>query len=278
MNKIVAKEFFSENVVRLEIEAPRIAKARRAGHFVILKNGPDGERIPLTIAGANPQKGTIDLVIQRVGVSSRKLTELNVGDEITDLVGPLGKATHVEKVGTILACGGGVGVAPLLPIIEAFKLAGNRVITVIAARSKDLIILEDQVRKFSDELVIMTDDGSYGTKGLVTEGMEQIIAREKVDLSVVIGPAIMMKFASLTTKKHNIPTIASLNTIMVDGTGMCGACRVTVGGKIKFVCVDGPEFDAHQVDFDEMLLRLSGYKTIEKEAELNYLSKNCNAK
>lgn len=278
MNKIVAKEFFSENVVRLEIEAPRIAKARRAGHFVILKNGTDGERIPLTIAGANPQKGTIDLVIQRVGVSSRKLTELNVGDEITDLVGPLGKATHVEKVGTILACGGGVGVAPLLPIIEAFKLAGNRVITVIAARSKDLIILEDQVRQFSDELVIMTDDGSYGTKGLVTEGMEQIIAREKVDLSVVIGPAIMMKFASLTTKKHNIPTIASLNTIMVDGTGMCGACRVTVGGKIKFVCVDGPEFDAHQVDFDEMLLRLSGYKTIEKEAELNYLSKNCNAK
>lgn len=278
MNKIVAKEFFSENVVRLEIEAPRIAKARRAGHFVILKNGTDGERIPLTIAGANPQKGTIDLVIQRVGVSSRKLTELNVGDEITDLVGPLGKATHVEKVGTILACGGGVGVAPLLPIIEAFKLAGNRVITVIAARSKDLIILEDQVRKFSDELVIMTDDGSYGTKGLVTEGMEQIIARERVDLSVVIGPAIMMKFASLTTKKHNIPTIASLNTIMVDGTGMCGACRVTVGGKIKFVCVDGPEFDAHQVDFDEMLLRLSGYKTIEKEAELNYLSKNCNAK
>lgn len=278
MNKIVAKEFFSENVVRLEIEAPRIARARRAGHFVILKNGTDGERIPLTIAGANPQKGTIDLVIQRVGVSSRKLTELNVGDEITDLVGPLGKATHVEKVGTILACGGGVGVAPLLPIIEAFKLAGNRVITVIAARSKDLIILEDQVRQFSDELVIMTDDGSYGTKGLVTEGMEQIIAREKVDLSVVIGPAIMMKFASLTTKKHNIPTIASLNTIMVDGTGMCGACRVTVGGKIKFVCVDGPEFDAHQVDFDEMLLRLSGYKTIEKEAELNYLSKNCNAK
>jgi ferredoxin--NADP+ reductase len=278
MNKIVAKEFFSENVVRLEIEAPRIAKARRAGHFVILKNGADGERIPLTIAGANPQKGTIDLVVQRVGVSSRKLTELNVGDEITDLVGPLGKATHVEKVGTILACGGGVGVAPLLPIIEAFKLAGNRVITVIAARSKDLIILEEQVRKFSDEVVIMTDDGSYGTKGLVTEGMEQIIAREKVDLSVVIGPAIMMKFASLTTKKHNIPTIASLNTIMVDGTGMCGACRVTVGGKIKFVCVDGPEFDAHQVDFDEMLLRLSGYKTIEKEAELNYLSKNCNAK
>lgn len=278
MNKIVAKEFFSENVVRLEIEAPRIAKARRAGHFVIVKNGADGERIPLTIAASNPQKGTIDLVVQRVGVSSRKLTELNVGDSITDLVGPLGKATHVEKVGTVLACGGGVGVAPLLPIIEAFKLAGNRVITVLAARNKDLIILEDQVRKFSDEVVIMTDDGSYGNKGLVTEGMEKVINSEKVDLSVVIGPAIMMKFASLTTKKHNIPTMASLNTIMVDGTGMCGACRVSVGGKVKFVCVDGPEFDAHQVDFDEMLLRLSGYKTIEKEAETNYLSKNCNAK
>ncbi|MFT3738626.1 MAG: sulfide/dihydroorotate dehydrogenase-like FAD/NAD-binding protein [Breznakibacter sp.] len=276
MNKIVEKEFFSENVVRLCIEAPRIAKARRAGHFVIVKVGADGERIPLTIASANQAKGTIDLVVQRVGVSSRKLTELNVGDYITDLVGPLGQATHVEKTGTVLACGGGVGVAPLLPIVEAFKNAGNRVVTVLAARSKDLIILEDQVRRFSDEVVIMTDDGSYGTKGLVTEGMEQVIAREKIDLSVVIGPAVMMKFASLTTKKHKIPTIASLNTIMVDGTGMCGACRVSVGGKIKFVCVDGPEFDAHLVDFDEMLLRLGGYQKIEKEAEVNYLSPKCN--
>jgi ferredoxin/flavodoxin---NADP+ reductase len=276
MNRIVEKEFFSENVVRLSIEAPRIAKARKAGHFVIVRIGADGERIPLTIAAADKTKGTIDLVVQRVGVSSRKLTELNVGDEITDLVGPLGQATHVEKVGTILACGGGVGVAPLLPIIEAFKNAGNKVITVLAARNKDLIILEDQVRKFSDEVVVMTDDGSYGNKGLVTEGMEQVIAREKIDMSVVIGPAVMMKFASLTTKKHQIPTIASLNTIMVDGTGMCGACRVTVGGKVKFVCVDGPEFDAHQVDFDEMLLRLSGYQKIEKEAEVNYLSKKCN--
>lgn len=276
MNKIVEKEFFSENVVRLCIEAPRIAKARRAGHFVIVKVGADGERIPLTIASADTAKGTIDLVVQRVGVSSRKLTELNVGDSVTDLVGPLGQATHVEKVGTVLACGGGVGVAPLLPIVEAFKNAGNRVITVLAARNKDLIILEEQMRRFSDEVVVMTDDGSYGTKGLVTEGMEQVIAREKIDLSVVIGPAVMMKFASLTTKKHHIPTMASLNTIMVDGTGMCGACRVTVGGKVKFVCVDGPEFDAHQVDFDEMLLRLGGYQKIEKEAETNYLSKKCN--
>jgi ferredoxin--NADP+ reductase len=272
MNRIVAKEFFSDNVIRLEIEAPRIAKARRAGHFVIVKNGADGERIPLTIASADTQKGTIDLVVQRVGVSSRKLTDLNVGDYVTDLVGPLGQATHVEKVGTILACGGGVGVAPLLPIVEAFKKAGNRVITILAARNKDLIILEDQMRRYSDEVVIMTDDGSYGNKGLVTEGMEMIIAREKVDLSVVIGPAVMMKYAALTTKKHQIPTMASLNTIMVDGTGMCGACRVSVGGKTKFVCVDGPEFDAHQVDFDEMLLRLSGYTQIEKEADANFLS------
>jgi len=272
MNRIVAKEFFSDNVIRLEIEAPRIAKARRAGHFVIVKNGADGERIPLTIASADTQKGTIDLVVQRVGVSSRKLTDLNVGDYVTDLVGPLGQATHVEKVGTILACGGGVGVAPLLPIVEAFKKAGNRVITILAARNKDLIILEDQIRRYSDEVVIMTDDGSYGNKGLVTEGMEMIIAREKVDLSVVIGPAVMMKYAALTTKKHQIPTMASLNTIMVDGTGMCGACRVSVGGKTKFVCVDGPEFDAHQVDFDEMLLRLSGYTQLEKEADANFLS------
>jgi len=276
MNKIVEKEFFSENVVRLEIEAPRIAKARRAGHFVIVKVGETGERIPLTIASADPVKGTITLVIQRVGVSSRRLAKLNVGDCITDLVGPLGEATHIEKVGTVLACGGGVGVAPLLPIVEALKKAGNKVITVLAARNKELIILEDQIRQFSDEVIVMTDDGSYGQKGLVTDGMEAIMKREKVDLSVVIGPAIMMKFASLATKKYNVPTIASLNTIMVDGTGMCGACRITVGGKTKFVCVDGPEFDAHQVDFDEMLLRLSGYKEIEKQAEQDYLHKKEN--
>ncbi|MGV8828764.1 MAG: sulfide/dihydroorotate dehydrogenase-like FAD/NAD-binding protein [Breznakibacter sp.] len=271
MNQIVSKEYFSENVVKLEIKAPRIAKSRKAGHFVMVRVGTDGERIPLTIAAADTEKGTITLVIQTVGVTSRKLANLNEGDCITDLVGPLGQATHVEKVGTVLACGGGVGVAPLLPIVEALKKAGNRVITVIAARNKDLIILEDQIRQWSDELIIMTDDGSYGQKGLVTEGMEQVIQREKVDLSVVIGPAIMMKFASLTTKKYQIKTIASLNTIMVDGTGMCGACRVTVGGKTRFVCVDGPEFDAHQVDFDEMMLRLGGYKELEKRAEENYL-------
>jgi len=271
MNKIIDKKFLSENVLQLEIEASDIANNRKAGHFVIIRIGEKGERIPLTIANANTEKGTITLVIQKVGVTSGKLASLNVGDFITDMVGPLGQATHVSKVGTVLAAGGGVGVAPLLPIVEAFKKAGNRVITVIAARTKDLIILEEQMNQFSDEVIIMTDDGSYGTKGLITAGMEKVIEREKVDIAVTIGPAIMMKFAALTTKKYQIPTVASLNTIMVDGTGMCGACRVTVDGKTKFVCVDGPEFDAHKVDFDEMLLRLSAYKNEEAEAYEKHL-------
>ncbi|MCQ2218827.1 MAG: sulfide/dihydroorotate dehydrogenase-like FAD/NAD-binding protein [Paludibacteraceae bacterium] len=264
MNKIVSKENFSENVIKLEVEAPLIAKSRKAGHFVIVRVDEKGERIPLTIAAADVEKGTITLVVQKIGVTSIKLCSLNVGDEILDLVGPLGKATHIDNFGTVVCAGGGVGVAPLLPIVEAMKKAGNRVITVLAARTKDLIILEDQMRKFSDEVIIMTDDGSSGRKGLVTNGIEEVAAREKVDCCVTIGPAIMMKFVSLLTKKLEIPTVASLNTIMVDGTGMCGACRVTVGGKTKFVCVDGPEFDAHQVDFDEMLMRLGAYKEEEK--------------
>lgn len=263
MNKIVSKEYFSEKVIKLEIEAPLIAKSRKAGHFVICKVGEKGERIPLTIAAADTTKGTITLVIQNVGRSSAKICALNEGDYIDNVVGPLGQATHIEKVGTVVCAGGGVGVAPLLPIVEAFKKAGNRVIVVLAARTKDLVILEQQMRNNSDELIIMTDDGSYGNKGLVTEGVESVIKREKVDMCVTIGPAVMMKFVSLLTKKYEIPTVASLNTIMVDGTGMCGACRITVGGKVKFVCVDGPEFDAHQVDFDEMLMRLNSYKGVE---------------
>lgn len=266
MNKIVSKEHFSANVVKLEVEAPLIARSRKAGHFVIVKVGEKGERIPLTIAGADTTKGTITLVIQAVGGSSKKICELNAGDYITDLVGPLGQATHIEKVGTVVCAGGGVGVAPLLPIVEAFHKAGNRVIVVLAARTKELVILEEQMRANSDEVIVMTDDGSYGTKGLVTNGVESVINREKVDLCVTIGPAVMMKFVSALTKKYEIPTVASLNTIMVDGTGMCGACRITVGGKTKFVCVDGPEFDAHQVDFDEMLMRLGAYKDIEKKS------------
>ena len=270
MNKIVSKSQFSEKVFKFEIEAPLIAKARKAGHFVIVRVGEKGERMPLTIAGADPVKGTITLVVQKVGLSSTKLCNLNEGDYITDVVGPLGKATHIDRFGTVVCAGGGVGVAPMLPIIEALKAAGNRVISVLAGRSKELIILEDEVRKSSDEVIIMTDDGSYGQKGLVTEGIEQVIQREKVDKCFAIGPAIMMKFCCLLTKKYNIPTDVSLNTIMVDGTGMCGACRITVGGKTRFVCVDGPEFDGHQVDFDEMLKRMGAFKKEEAE-EMSHL-------
>ena len=263
MKKIVGKQHFSENVVKLVVDAPLIARSRKAGHFVIVRVGEKGERIPLTIAGADIDSGTIDLVIQAVGKSSRKICNLNVGDFFTDVVGPLGQATHIEKVGTVVCAGGGVGVAPLYPIVEALHNAGNKVVVVLAARSKDLIIMEEQMRAASDEVVIMTDDGSYGTKGLVTNGVESVINREKVDMCVTIGPAIMMKFVSELTKKYDIPTVASLNTIMVDGTGMCGACRVTVDGKTKFVCVDGPEFDAHLVDFDEMMMRQRSYKGLE---------------
>jgi len=273
MNRIIEKEYFSAAVVKLVVEAPHIAKSRQAGHFVIVRVGVKGERIPLTIAEADVEKGTITLIVQKVGVTSIKLCNLEAGEYITDVVGPLGEPTHIEKVGTVLACGGGVGVAPLLPIVEAYKKAGNKVITILAARKKELIILEEQMRKHSDEVVIMTDDGSYGKKGLVTTGMEEVINKEKVDLSVTVGPAVMMKFCTLLTKKYDIPTVASLNTLMVDGTGMCGACRVTVGGKTKFVCVDGPEFDAFEVDFDEMLLRLDSYKPSESEAYESFLNK-----
>ena len=272
MYKIVSKEQFSEKVFRLRVEAPLIAKAYRAGNFVIVRVGEKGERIPLTIAHADTEKGLITLVIQKVGLSSSRLCDLNEGDYITDVVGPLGQATEIENFGTVVCAGGGVGVAPMLPIATALKKAGNRVISVLAGRSKDLIILEKEVREVSDEVIIMTDDGSYGDKGLVTEGIERVIKREKVDHCVAIGPAIMMKFVCKLTKQYEIPTVVSLNTIMVDGTGMCGACRVTVGGKTKFVCVDGPEFDGHQVDFDGMMKRLGSFRTEEAE-EIHKLDK-----
>lgn len=272
MFTVLNKRFFSENVAELIIEAPLIARSRRAGHFVIVRVDKQSERMPLTIADADPEKGTITLVVQRIGVSSAKLCALNVGDELADLVGPLGRATHIENYGTVVCACGGVGAAPMLPIAEALKAAGNRVITVLAARTANLIILKEQLSRFSDEVIIMTDDGSMGQKGLVTQGIEQVILREKVDKCITIGPAIMMKFVALTTQKYNVPTEASLNTIMVDGTGMCGACRVSVGGKTRFVCVDGPEFDAHQVDFDEMLSRLRSYKAEEAAAYQAYLN------
>lgn len=273
MNKIISKEQFSEKVFRFEVEAPLIARSRRAGHFVIVRVGETGERIPLTIAEANKQRGTITLVVQNVGLSSQKLCALETGDYITDVVGPLGRATHIENFGTVVCAGGGVGVAPMLPIVQALKAAGNRVVTVLAARTKELIILEKEMRCSSDEVIIMTDDGSYGDKGLVTEAIERVINREKVDKCFAIGPAIMMKFVCLLTQKYQISTDVSLNTIMVDGTGMCGACRVTVGGQTKFVCVDGPEFDGHQVDFDEMLKRLAAFRTEERE-ELEHWNEN----
>ena len=266
MNKIISKKFFSPNVAELIVEAPLIARSRRAGHFVIIRVDANSERIPLTIAGADIEKGTITLVVQQVGASTHKLLAMNPGDCLHDIVGPLGRATRIENYGTVVCACGGVGAAPMLPIAEALKKAGNKVITVLAARNKDLIILKDELAQWSDELIVMTDDGSMGKQGVVTVGVEEVINRETVNKCITIGPAIMMKFVALTTAKYNIPTEASLNTIMVDGTGMCGACRVTVGGKTKFVCVDGPEFDAHEVDWTEMLSRMKSYKAEEAAA------------
>ena len=265
MNKIVRKEQFSEKVFLFEIEAPLIAKSRKAGNFVIVRVDDKGERIPLTIANADINKGTITIVVQKVGLSSTKLCLLNVGDYITDVVGPLGNPTKIEKYGTVICAGGGVGIAPMLPIAKALKAAGNRVLSVIAGRNKELVILEDEVRSCSDELIIMTDDGSYGEKGVVTVGIERFIQQEHVDKVFAIGPPIMMKFCCLLTQKYNIPTDVSLNTIMVDGTGMCGACRLTIGGKTKFVCIDGPEFDGALVDWDEMFKRMGTFKRAEQD-------------
>ena len=265
MNKIIRKIQYSEKVYRFDVEAPLIAKSRKAGNFVIIRVDANSERMPLTIADADTEKGTITLVVQKVGLSSTKLCNLNEGDEIHDVVGPLGNPTHIENFGTVLCAGGGVGVAPMLPIIKALKAAGNRVLSVIAGRSKDLVIMEDEVRASSDELIIMTDDGSYGEKGVVTVGMEKLIQQEHIDKAFAIGPPIMMKFCCLLTQKYNLPTDVSLNTIMVDGTGMCGACRLTIGGKTKFVCIDGPEFDGALVDWDEMFKRMGTFKDVERE-------------
>ena len=270
MNKIVRKEQFSEKVFLFEIEAPLIAKSRKAGNFVIVRVGQKGERMPLTIAAADIARGTITLVVQKVGLSSSKLCQLEVGDYVTDVVGPLGNPTKIEKFGTVVCAGGGLGVAPMLPIIQALKAAGNRVLSVMAGRSKDLIILEDKVRESSDEVIIMTDDGSYGEKGVVTVGIEKFIEQEHVDKVFAIGPPIMMKFSNLTAQKHGIPCEVSLNTIMVDGTGMCGACRLTIGGKTRFVCIDGPEFDGALVDWDEMFKRMGTFKKQEQEEMEHY--------
>jgi ferredoxin/flavodoxin---NADP+ reductase len=276
-HKIIYKKQLSENVFTADIEAPLIARARKAGQFVILSiRGEYSERIPLTIAGGDLQKGTIRLIWQRVGKSSAELSDLSEGDTIDNIAGPLGKPTHVEKVGTVVCVGGGIGAAPLLPIATAMREAGNKIISILGARNKSLLILEDEFRAISDELIVTTDDGSYGKKALVTEPLEQICRRsEKPNLAVAIGPAIMMKFCCKVTQQLNVPTVVSLNTIMIDGTGMCGGCRVEVGGQAKFVCVDGPEFDGHQVNFDLMIKRLNAYRELEEHSYNLYKDHNC---
>ena len=276
MYKIVSKKQFSQKVFCMEIEAPLIAKSRKPGNFVIVRVDKHSERMPLTIADANIQQGTITLVIQEVGLSSKKLCSLNAGDCIADIVGPLGNPTHIENFGTVICACGGLGAAPMLPIIRGLKAAGNRVLSVIAGRTAELVIMEDEIRESADEVIIMTDDGSKGEKGVVTVGIEKFCQQEHIDKAFAIGPPIMMKFSCLMTQKYGISTDVSLNTIMVDGTGMCGACRLTIGGKTKFVCIDGPEFDGALVDWDEMFKRMGTFKNVEQE-ELEHYKEHCYA-
>ncbi len=273
MSKILFKKQLSKDVYMMRLHAPLIAEERAAGQFIILQIDEDyGERIPLTIADADIKEGSITIIFQVVGKTTLQLSEKNVGDEIPALVGPLGKPTHIEKFGTVVCVGGGIGVAPLHPIAQALKKAGNHVITIIGARTKDLIILEEEMKNIADEFILCTDDGSYGRKGLVTEPLKEICERNpKPNMAIAIGPPIMMKFSSETTRPYEVFTQVSLNTIMVDGTGMCGGCRVNVGKEVKFVCVDGPEFDGHKVDFDNMMSRLNSYKELERESHSCYL-------
>ncbi|MFC1634280.1 sulfide/dihydroorotate dehydrogenase-like FAD/NAD-binding protein [Planctomycetota bacterium] len=276
-HKIVSKKQLSEDVFTAEIEAPLVAKARQPGQFVIISlNNDYAERIPLTIAGADPQKGTISLIWQRVGKTTAELAQLQPGDEIANVAGPLGNPTDIESFGTVVCVGGGIGLAPLLPIAEALKAHGNTIISIIGARNKELLILEDEFTRISDELIITTDDGSYGRKALVTEPLREICLRDpKPNQAFAIGPAIMMKFCCKVTKEYEVPTQVSLNTIMIDGTGMCGGCRIEYAGQPKFVCVDGPEFDGHKVNFDLMMKRLSAYQHMEKKEYERFKENKC---
>ena len=267
MNRIVRKRQLSDEVFRLEVEAPLIAEERRPGQFIILQLGSYGERIPLTIADADTARGTITLIFQTVGRTTHLLADLKEGDSIPHLVGPLGNPTHIEKFGTVVCVGGGIGVAPMHPIAQGMKAAGNKVISILGARSKPLLIMEEEMRRISDEIIICTDDGSYGRKALVTAPLKEVCERNpRPDVAVAVGPPVMMRFCCETTRPFGVRTYVSLNTIMIDGTGMCGGCRVTVGGKTKFVCVDGPEFDGHEVDFDNMIKRLGAYRAAEGRA------------
>lgn len=276
-HEIVNKLQISENVFSIEAKAELIAEARKPGQFVIVGLSEEyGERIPLTIADVNTDTGTIKLIFQRVGKTTAEMADLNIGDSIAYIAGPLGMPTHIDNFGTVVCVGGGIGNAPLLPIAKGMKEAGNKIISIIGARTKELLILEDEFAAISDELIVVTDDGSHGRKALVTEPLEEICQRdEKPGLAIVIGPAVMMKFCCMATKKYEVPTQASLNTIMIDGTGMCGGCRVEVGGETKFVCVDGPEFDGHKVNFDQMLKRLGAYKDLEQKAHDEYKKHKC---
>lgn len=275
MHKILSNEVIGPNINRYRIQAPEIAKRRKPGQFVIIRICDEGERVPLTIADVDRKEGSITLIVQAVGKTTIQMREMKAGDTIPDIAGPLGEPTHIEKVGTVLCVGGGIGIAPLLPITRGMKEAGNRIISILGARTRDLLILESEMKQISDELIITTDDGSYGSKGLVTDAIKAVVDRGvNVDLIVAIGPPVMMKFVSILTKQLEIPTIVSLNPIMIDGTGMCGGCRVTVGGVTKFACVDGPEFDAHQVDFDELIRRLGAYRKHEKQA-LDFYEHKC---
>lgn len=277
MNEILSKENLSADVWRLRVHVPHIASERRPGQFIILQVDTDfGERIPLTIADADAAKGEITLVFQAVGKTTHKLADLPVGACIPNLLGPLGRPTDIRKVGTVVCVGGGIGVAPMHPIAKAMKEAGNRVIVIIGARTKDLVIFEEEMRKIADELIVVTDDGSYGRKALVTVPLKEFCEQSPPpDEVVAIGPPIMMKFCAETTRPYQVHTVVSLNTIMIDGTGMCGGCRVNVGGQTKFVCVDGPEFDGHQVDFDNMMRRLRAYKDQEDRAHTGFHDHDC---
>jgi ferredoxin--NADP+ reductase len=266
MFPIVDAKYLGPGVKQFEIEAPRIARKQRAGQFVIIRLHEEGERIPLTIKGSDPEKGTITIVVQAIGKTTSLLNELGAGDAILDVVGPLGKPSDVELYGTVVVIGGGVGTAIALPTAAAMHDAGNRVISILGARTKELLILEDEVRGSSDETFIMTDDGSYGEQGLVTDKLRQLIASEKVDFVLAIGPVPMMRAVAEVTREPKIKTVVSLNSIMVDGTGMCGGCRVVIGGKSAFACVDGPEFDAHEVDFQVMSQRNAMYREYEQQA------------
>ncbi|RKZ21216.1 sulfide/dihydroorotate dehydrogenase-like FAD/NAD-binding protein [bacterium] len=272
MFKILERETLAEHINKFVVEAPLIAKKALPGQFVILRLHEKGERIPITICDRDPEKGTITLVVQEVGKTTYELGTYQAGDEIADIIGPLGKPAEIEKVGTVVAIGGGVGTAIVYPEAKAFKEKGNYVISIIGFRSKRFVILEEEMRKVSDELYVTTDDGSYGMKGFVSDKLKELIEEgRKIDLVIAIGPAIMMKVVSDLTRPYGIKTIVSLNSIMVDGTGMCGACRVEVGGKTRFACVDGPEFDGHEVDFDLLIKRLAMYKEEERIALERYL-------